>query len=226
MLMISIRTIDRRRASGIIGLGAGGHARSVLDAIRTTRFQVVGLVDRNPGLRGASVLGYPVLGDEALLGEMRDHADAAFVGVGSLGDASPRRAAFACLAAHGYALPPIVARDAAVSPTARLGRGVQVLRGAIVDVEVDLGDNVIVNLGAVLAHDVRVAAHAHVAPAACLCGGVRVAEGAHVGAGAVVREGRVVGRGAVVGAGAVVVQDVPEGVIVVGVPAAPLRAVA
>jgi UDP-2-acetamido-3-amino-2,3-dideoxy-glucuronate N-acetyltransferase len=46
-----------------------------------------------------------------------------------------------------------------------------------------------------------------------------VAAEAHVGMGAVVLEGRKVGRRAVVGAGAVVTRDVPDGCVVVGVPA-------
>jgi len=50
-------------------------------------------------------------------------------------------------------------------------------------------------------------------------GGVHVGEGAHIGLGASVRQGIKIGRNAIVGAGAVVIEDVPEDVTVVGVPA-------
>ncbi|MFZ5426238.1 MAG: acyltransferase [Thermodesulfobacteriota bacterium] len=52
---------------------------------------------------------------------------------------------------------------------------------------------------------------------------ITVGDNAWVGAGAVVLGGVTIGRDAVVAAGAVVTSDVPEGVVVGGVPAKPLR---
>jgi acetyltransferase-like isoleucine patch superfamily enzyme len=74
----------------------------------------------------------------------------------------------------------------------------------------------------VVEHDGRVDLYAHVATGAVLAGGVTVSILAHVGAGAVVRQKITIGVGAVIGAGAVVVKDVPDGQVVVGVPARPL----
>ncbi len=50
-----------------------------------------------------------------------------------------------------------------------------------------------------------------------------VGQGALVGIGATVMPGRSVGDWSVVGAGACVIEDVPAGVTVVGVPAKPLQ---
>jgi len=52
---------------------------------------------------------------------------------------------------------------------------------------------------------------------------VRVRRGADVGTGAVLLPGVTVGEGAIVGAGAVVTQDVPDFVVVAGVPARVIR---
>jgi acetyltransferase EpsM len=59
----------------------------------------------------------------------------------------------------------------------------------------------------------------HVSPGAQLGGNVYVGEGAHIGIGASIKPGVKIGKWSVVGAGAVVVNDVPDGVTVVGVPA-------
>lgn len=50
-----------------------------------------------------------------------------------------------------------------------------------------------------------------------------VGAGASIGSGAVIMCGVTIGRGARIGAGAVVVDDVPDGAVVAGVPARPLR---
>ncbi len=47
----------------IVGLGAGTHAKSVLEAIRSVgEFEVVALVDDDPELAGSELLGVPITG--------------------------------------------------------------------------------------------------------------------------------------------------------------------
>ncbi|HEX2413276.1 MAG TPA: NeuD/PglB/VioB family sugar acetyltransferase [Solirubrobacteraceae bacterium] len=202
----------------IVGLGAGTHAKSVLEAIRSAGdFEAVALVDDDPALAGSELLGVPIVGALAELG-----ASHAFLGVGGIGDMRPRRRAFERLVGLSVELPPVVHASAAVSPWAGLGRGAQVLAGAVVNADATVGDGALVNTGAVVEHDCVVGDFAHVAPIAALGGGAVVGAGAHVGMGAVVIEGVRVGEGAFVAAGAVVVADVPAGARVGGVPARPL----
>ena len=203
----------------IIGYGAGGHARSLLEAIRSAgEFEAVALVDDDPDRAGTEVLGVPVV---AGLDGVRG-VEHAFVGVGGVADRETRTRVFARLLGAGFTLPPVVHATAAVSPWAELGRGVQILALAVVNAGAVLRDGAIVNTGAIVEHDCRLAAHAHVAPGASLAGLVTVGEGAHVGIGAVVIEGIRIGDGALVAAGAVVVRDVAAGERVAGVPARPL----
>jgi sugar O-acyltransferase (sialic acid O-acetyltransferase NeuD family) len=207
----------------IVGVGAGMHAKSLLDAIHSSgRFEVAGLVDDDPARAGGDLLGFPVLGPDALERLRTDGVVHAFAGVGGIGDSSGRRRIFERLLAAGFEVPPIVHASAIVSPWVRLGRGAQVLAAAVVNADAEVGDDVIVNTGAIVEHDCRLGAHAHVAPGARLAGLVTVGEGAHVGIGAVVIEGIRIGDGALVAAGAVVVRDVAEEERVAGVPARPL----
>jgi UDP-perosamine 4-acetyltransferase len=202
----------------IVGVGAGGHAKSVLEAIRSAGvYEVVALVDDDPALAGSALLGVPIAGE--LTGHDAVHA---FLGVGGIGDSGPRRRVCERLLAEGFELPPIVHATAAVSPWAAVGRGAQILAAAVVNADATLGDGVLINTGAVVEHDCEVGDYAHVAPNATLGGGATVGADAHVGMGAVVIEGRRVGASAFVAAGAVVVADVPGGARVGGVPARPV----
>jgi sugar O-acyltransferase (sialic acid O-acetyltransferase NeuD family) len=210
----------------IVGVGAGGHARCVLDAIRSTvgRFRAVALFDDDEALNGDEVLGVPVVGplDPAALADGYRGARAAFVGIGGVGDNGPRRRAFDTLTATGISLPVIAHRSAVVSASASVGAGVQVLAGAIVNAAVAIGENTIVNAGAIVGHQTIVGRDVHIASGATVGGAVVIGDGAHIGSGATILEGCTIGDGAIVGSGAVVTSGVPAGLTVVGVPARPL----
>ncbi len=103
------------------------------------------------------------------------------------------------------------------------GMGLIAMPSTHIGDNVAMGCNVLVNTGAIIEHDCAISDHAHIAPGAILCGNVTVGEGAHIGAGAVIRQGIRIGAWAIVGCGAVVVNDVPDGVTVVGNPARPIK---
>lgn len=205
----------------IVGLGAGTHVKSVLDAIQSANmFEATTLVDDDPSRAGSNVLGVPIVCGSDVLARFRSEGIRhAFVGVAGTGDSGTRRSVFERLREAGFELPQIVHRAATVSSWARLGTGVQILAAAVVNADAEIGDGVIVNTGAIVEHDCRVGAHAHVAPGVRLAGLVTVGEGAHVGIGAVVIERIRIGKEAFVAAGGVVVRDVPDGARVAGLPA-------
>jgi len=206
----------------LVILGAGGHARVVLDAARTmTDVEVVGLVtpDRDRG----PIDGAPIVGTDADLAALRaTGATHAVVAVGSVEPGPARAALFMLIGAAGLTPAVIVHRAATVSPTASVGEGSVVLAGAIVNAGARIGRNAIVNTAAVVEHDCIVGDHAHVSPGAVLGGATRIGSHAHVGIGATVIHGLAVGSGAFVAAGAVVIADVPDGLRVAGVPARPM----
>lgn len=212
----------------MVGIGAGGHARCVIEAVRSAgTAEIVALLDDDPALVGTTVLGVPVAGAPSLVLDgrfvAREGITAAFDGVGGVGDAGARARAAAWIDGSGLAAPAVVHAGAVVSRSATLAGGVQVLAGAVVNAQSRLGAHAVVNARAVVGHDCVVGGLAHIASGAVLGGGVVVGARAHVGANATVLQGRAIGDGAVVGAGAVVVEDVPAGCTVAGVPARRLR---
>lgn len=201
-------------AAKILILGAGGHGRVVLEALRSRGVKAE-FIDPKGG--GA------VDGAKVHSGALPFKRESLANGVGASPDIARRRAVYEEASAKGFLFPPVVAASAAVSKLARLEHGAQVLTRAVVHPGAVIGVNAVVNTAAVVEHDAVVGAHAFVAPGAVLLGACRIGAGAFIGAGAIVLPGISVGENAVVGAGAVVTSDVPAGAHVAGVPARSLR---
>jgi len=209
----------------VVIAGAGGHARSVIEAVRNGRVELepVACTDPDPARAGSVLDGVPVVGgDDELARLLADGVEGACLGIGGVADNGPRARLYERLRGLGFALPTVVHASAVVASTARIGAATQVLAGAIVGPGAQIGENVIVNTGAIVEHDCQIADHVHLATRSALGGGVRIGAGAHVGIGACVLQGLEIGPEAVVGGGAVVIRWVAPGTVVVGCPAATL----
>lgn len=186
--------------------------------------EILGILESDSNRWGESVQGIPVLGGDLLLSKMKSQGVKYFVvGVGNVGDASTRKRLYQMGVESGLVPLTVVHPTACRSAWARIGRGVQLLPVCVVNAGAEVGENAIINSGAIVEHDCVIGPHAHVATGARLASAVRVGDDSFVGIGASVRPGIQIGRRVVVGAGAVVVNDVPDDVIVVGVPARILR---
>jgi sugar O-acyltransferase (sialic acid O-acetyltransferase NeuD family) len=214
-------------SSRVIGVGAGGHAKVLIELVRATeKYEIVGLLDRDKRLWNLEVLGVPVLGDDDLFADLLAAGIRyAFVGVGGTGDNEPRKKEYGSLIEAGFELAQTIHPVSSVSVNSKLGSGVMIASGAIVGPSTHIGNNVIVNTGAIVEHGCTIDDHVHIAPGSVLAGGVAVGCGTHIGAGAIVMEGLTIGRMTIIGAGAVVTRDVPDGVVAVGTPARILREV-
>lgn len=201
--------------------GASGHAKVVIDILeRGGGAKVVFLVDDDASIKGARLLGYPVIGGRPVLLARRKEAGSAIV---SVGVNAARLALAAWLEGEGFDFACAVHPSAQVGREVILGSGTVVMAGAVVNPDCTVGCHCIVNTSASIDHDCRVGNGVHVAPGARLCGGVEVGDGAFIGAGAVVTPGQRVGADAIIGAGAVVLGNVPARAVVAGNPARIVR---
>jgi len=234
----NFRRVNSRRAAGtrrsrattsaiylFLLLGAGGHARVLIEAIRLSgAAEIVAAVDANPATHGTKILGVPVAGGDELLPSLAANGATHFVvAVGSV-TRNPIRAKLFSLGVNANLLPLSTRHPAAVcSPSAKLAGGAQLLAGCIVSTQAEIGANAIINSGAIVEHDCIIGPHSHIASGACLAGGVIVGEEVLIGARAVIKQNVRIGRGATIGAGAVVLRDVAPGSVVAGVPAESIK---
>lgn len=119
----------------------------------------------------------------------------------------------------GFQLPAIIGPAAFVSESVRVGSGVAILPGAVVNADATIGNFAIINTNAGVDHDAVIGLASHIGPGAALAGCVRVGDRAFIATGTSVIPGREIGQDTVVGAGSVVVHDLPDKVIAYGNPA-------
>lgn len=113
----------------------------------------------------------------------------------------------------------LVHPTAYVSPLAQLGQGVFVGAKSVIASGACLGDHVFVNRGVTVGHDTHIGSFSRIQPGANVGGLSRIGSSVTIAIGATLLERLVVGNGATVGAGAVAIDDVPDGALVLGVPA-------
>ena len=141
-----------------------------------------------------------------------------------LGGPALRRQLAAKFQEWGGKLTTVTATTAVVGPhVAELGAGLNIMHHTLVAPNARLGEGVLINAGAAVHHDVEVGAYCEISPGARLLGRCKLGINCQVGALAVVLPDIIVGDNARIGAGAVVTHNVPAGVMVLGVPARPLR---
>lgn len=207
----------------LLVFGASGHAKVIIDLIEKTGcYDIAGVFDDNLALRGSTVFGYVVMGgkDDLL---MHTEFLKNYSVVVAIGSNAIRQKIGAWLIAQGATL-----SSALIHPSAQIARGVLigagsvVMAGAVVNADSQIGRNVIVNSLAVIEHDCVIGNAVHIAPSATLCGGIKVGDNTLIGAGAVIPPNVTIGSDVIVGAGATVLQDIEDGLVVVGSPAKPI----
>jgi sugar O-acyltransferase (sialic acid O-acetyltransferase NeuD family) len=204
----------------VIILGAGGHAKVLIDALRQqSGIHIIGILDPNPARLGQEILGVRVIGNDDEIKHYAPENVRVVNAVGSIDLPSVRKNIFLRFKAKGYTFLSVLHPHAYIAPSAMLGEGCQVMAGSVIQACAVVGSNVIINTHAAVDHDCWLADHIHLAPGAVLSGGVRIEEESHIGARAVIIQGVSIGKKCLVGAGAVVIRSIKAGSRVVGVPA-------
>jgi sugar O-acyltransferase (sialic acid O-acetyltransferase NeuD family) len=202
-----------------IFIGAGGHAKVLLDALLQSGIKVSGVCDPlQPTSGGLS--RYQWYPDEKNILQMDRAHTRLLNAIESVGDTSRRCNIYRRFKINGFHFHNIVHPLSSVSELdMEIGEGLQVLAGGVINTGANIGENVLINTHAVVEHDCTIGSHTHIASGAVVCGGCLLGENVHVGAGAVIKQGVTIGSGSLIAAGAAVVGDAAPFSLLTGVPA-------
>jgi len=196
-------------------LGASGHGKVVAEIAELTGWEeVVFYDDAWPLLDSVGV--WEVVGNADDLRSEINSFDAFFVAVGSN---YVRWTLFSQLIGWAVKAATLIHPSAVVSEYSSIKDGTVVMANAVINPFVTIGQAVIVNTAATIDHDCVLGDAVHVSPGANLAGKVAVGQQSWVGIGASVKQQVIIGEKVIVGAGATVINNINDGVTVVGTPA-------
>lgn len=201
--------------SEIIVIGAGGHAKVCIELLRAQGDVVAFCIGSSDS--SDTCVGVPVLKSDDYLATLRNEGyGKVFVAIGS--NALRNRLAQSATD-FGFELVNALSPSAVISPSARIGKGVAVMAGAVINAEASIDDLCIINTGATVDHDCQIGRAAHIAPQSALAGNVEIGKESFVGIGTKIIPTICVGEFVMIGAGSVVITNVDSRTKVVGVPA-------
>lgn len=184
-------------------------------------WKLIGFIDDNEQKHGKEILGVPVLGGREVIPELAKDESLYFFN-NYFGSVSEFKKRITLLESCGCKIPTLI-HPAVDINHASVGNGCLIAEGCVLGARVEIADYVTIRARSFVAHDVKIENYAFIAPAVTLGSCLTLKSGSFIGTGATILRTKNLGINSVVGAGAVVVNDVPDGITVVGVPAKKIK---
>lgn len=197
--------------------GSGGHARVVKQLCEQLGYRVLGFLDEREEMKGRMIDNTPVLGNLSNVDKLKERVQVVCGGVGEI--TLRKRLTLQTLDNGFHPAPALVHPSAHLPQGCQIGIGSIVLEHSVLSTGCRLGQFVIVNAQVFIGHDAIAGDFSTISPGVNIAGNVIIAPESFLGIGAVIRERVKIGTHSVVGGGAFVMDDVPDHVMVAGVPA-------
>lgn len=196
----------------IIFIGAGGHSKSVADAMDRSKYKLCGFIDENK--KGIHI-GVPIFGER--IEDVPNYKEYSYFV--SIGDVCYRKLWFDRLIEKNLKVINIIDPSAIISSSAKIGIGNFVGKMAVINADAEIGNNNVINTKALIEHECKVGSHNHLSTNSVINGNVIVEDGVFIGSSSVCNGQLKIEHDSIIGSGSVVIENVPAKVTVVGVPA-------
>ena len=208
----------------IIIIGTSGHAKVVIDVVeKEGKYEILGLIDPIRKA-GEETLGYKILGDNSTIPELlKKNPDCKFFV--AIGDNFIRGK----VVQEILALFPEAAFITTIHPSAqigkdvRIGNGVVIMAGAVINSSSTIGDFTIMYTKSSLDHDNILGKYASLAPNATTGGNVTIGDFSAIGISASIKHGVTMGSYCVLGGGSILLKNCEHNTLLYGVPAKKIR---
>lgn len=206
----------------LVIIGASGFGRevaNVVERINTEQktWNLIGLVDDN--LKGTTVEGYNIIGT---IKDLLSYESKPYVIV-AIAETKTRFALVQKFSESGFSFATII------DPSVRMGRKVSIGEGTIIcpntffTTNIEIGKHCILNVNCSFGHDTRVKDFVSIMSHTAIAGDVEIGSGCYFGLNCTCINMIKLGSWSKYGAGCVIVEDMPEEIVAVGVPARAIK---
>ena len=208
----------------IVVIGASGHAKVIIDIVeREGKYEVLGLIDSYKE-KGRKTFGYAILGTEKLIPQLIEKENL-YGGILAIGDNYIRQELFYKIKEiqPDFKYVNAIHPHAVIGAKVKIGKGVVIMPGVIVNTQSKIDDFCILNTKSTLDHECKMKKFSSLGPGTNVGGNVKIGECTAISLGAKVIENIDIGKHSVVGAGSLVIRNVGDFKIAFGIPAKEVR---
>lgn len=200
----------------IVIIGAGGHAKSVIDTIeRAGNFKIIGCIAED----SVSCLDYDVLGSDSTAQSLFNKGvKYAAMGLGTITDITLKKKLVNYYEMIGFKFPAIIDPSSICSKYTNIEDGVFIAKNCVLNTNVNIKKHSIINTSVSIDHDTIIGEFCHIAPGTVMSGGVVIGDYCHCGTNSTFIQDINVGNNSFIGAGSVVVKNIPSNTFGYGVP--------
>lgn len=204
----------------IVIIGAGGHAKVIIDIILQRKkilndnLIIKGILDdRFYEIEKEELFGIPIIGKIDKIQEFSNNIHYII----AIGNNNIRKKI-----AQNYKkleFITLIHPKAIIAENVKIAKGTVVMAGVIINSCATVGEHCIINTGCIIEHDNIIKSYVHISPNATLCGNVFVDEESWIGASSTIIQATKIGKRCTIGAGAVVIKDIKKDSKAIGIPA-------
>ena len=201
--------------SKILILGAGGHGKVVAEiASLMNQWDEIAFLDDNQEIK--KVNGVNVIGSLSTFSIYKEEYEYAFV---AIGNNKFRMDLIDNLLTHGFKIPILIHPFTAISENVKIDKGTVVMAGAVINTNTTIGKGCIINTSSSIDHDCILEDGVHISPGTHVGGTVSIGKCTWICIGSSIVNNITIGKDVIIAAGAVVTKNVPDNIMVAGIPA-------
>lgn len=196
----------------VIVLGAGGHAKVIIDILSQKKINILGMATLNNSKKAN--YDFKILSDEEVIANFDSEEINLVNGLGSLPNDNKRYELSKKYLDFGYKFINIIHTSSIISKSTKILDGAQIMAGVIIGPGCKVGEGTIVNSQSSIDHDCEIENYSHICPGVVCSGNVKIGSFVHISTGVSIINNISIGDNSIIYPGVTLVKDVPKNSIV------------